>query len=133
MHAYLIFLGGSQSLCWISRLGNLLSALELLQKCENFFAIIMLQFVGRLLSGSTEGLMATSSKRTQATRHASQGCRSQSPCPCDRALPTCASIGDPQTLKGRSASVSCRGHCSFLWVLVHTRVLLAASKHLWWV
>ena len=43
------FSGGSQSLCQISRLGSLLWALELLQKCENFFGIIGLQFVGHLL------------------------------------------------------------------------------------
>ena len=39
------FPGGSQSLCQISRLGNLLQALELLKQCENFFVIIVLQFV----------------------------------------------------------------------------------------
>ena len=39
------FPGGSQSLCWILRLGNLLQALELLKQCENFFVIIVLQFV----------------------------------------------------------------------------------------
>ena len=74
-------LGGSQPLCWISRLANLLRALELLLQCENLFGIIVLQFVGRLLSSSTVGLMATSSKRTYVSRHASQGCRSQSPVP----------------------------------------------------
>ena len=31
------FLGSSQSLCWIPRLGNLLLGLELSQQCENFF------------------------------------------------------------------------------------------------
>ena len=36
----------------IPRLGNLLWALELLQQCKNFFGIIVLQFVGCLLSGS---------------------------------------------------------------------------------
>ena len=43
---------GSQSLCWIPRLGNLLWALELLQQCENFFDRIILQFVGCLLCSS---------------------------------------------------------------------------------
>ena len=33
------FPGGSQSLCWIPRLGNLLWALELSQQCENSFGI----------------------------------------------------------------------------------------------
>ena len=46
------FPGGSQSLCQISRLGNLLWALELLQQCENFFDRIVLQFVGCLLCSS---------------------------------------------------------------------------------
>ena len=40
------FPGRSQSLCWIPMLGNLLWALELLQQCENFFGIIVLQFLG---------------------------------------------------------------------------------------
>ena len=35
------FPGGSQSLCWIPSLGNLLWALELSQQCENFFGIII--------------------------------------------------------------------------------------------
>ena len=43
------FPGGSQSLCWIPSLGNLLWALELSQQCENFFGRIVLQFVGCLL------------------------------------------------------------------------------------
>ena len=33
---------------------------ELLQQCENFFAVIALQFVGRLLSGCMVGLLSTS-------------------------------------------------------------------------
>ena len=57
------FPGGSQSLCQIPRVVNLLWVLELSQQCENFFGIIVLQFVGCLLSGSMMGLMATSSKR----------------------------------------------------------------------
>ena len=36
-------LGGSQTLCWISRLGILLWALELSQQCENFFSVIVPQ------------------------------------------------------------------------------------------
>ena len=45
----IFFLEGAQSFCWISRLGNLLWALELLQKCEDFFGRIVLQFVGHFL------------------------------------------------------------------------------------
>ena len=53
-------LGGSQSLCRIPRLGNLLWGRELQQQCENFFGVIVLQFVSRLAGGS----IMTSSKRT---------------------------------------------------------------------
>ena len=94
----LFFPGGPQSFCWIPRLGSLLWALEILQQCENLFGVIVLQFVGHLLSGSVVGLTATSSKRTYATHRASQGCCSQSPCPCDRPSLTCASTGDAQTV-----------------------------------
>ena len=58
---------GFSSLCWKPRLGNLLWALELLQQCENFFGIIVLQFVGHLLGGSNVWLMSTSSKGIDAT------------------------------------------------------------------
>ena len=58
------FLWGSQSLCQIPRLGNLLWAPELSQQCKNFFGIIVLQFVGHLLGSSMAGLMETYSKRT---------------------------------------------------------------------
>ena len=112
---------GSWSLCRISRLVNLLWDLELLQQCENFFVIIVLQFVGCLLCSSIVELMATSSKRTYATHHISQVCCSESLCRCGRSLLTCASTGDTQT---RSGSVSCGGHCSFPWVLVCTRFCL---------
>ena len=38
--------GHSNSLCWISSLGSLMWGLELSQHSENFFGIIVLQFVG---------------------------------------------------------------------------------------
>ena len=75
------FPGGAPSFCRIPRLGNLLWALELLQQCENFFGIIVLQFMGRLLGGCMVGLMMTSCKRTYASCQAAQVCCSQSPCP----------------------------------------------------
>ena len=106
-------------------------ALELLQQCENFFGIIVLQFLDHLLSGSIVELMVPSSKRTSATCHTTQGvgaagwCTSQIPCPRGRSLLTCASAGDTQTLKGRSSSVSYGGHCSFPWVL---QMVTAAMK-----
>ena len=40
----------------IPRLGSLLWALGLLQQCENIFGIIVLQFIGCQLGGSTVGL-----------------------------------------------------------------------------
>ena len=89
---------GSQSLCWISRLGNLVWALELLQQYENFLDLIVLQFVGCLLGVSMVGL----------TYHVSQVCYSQNPCPCIRSQLTHTSSGDTQTPKNRSGSVSCR-------------------------
>ena len=44
---------------------------------KNFFGIIVLQFVGHLLSSSVVGLMATSFKRTYATCCVTQVCCSQ--------------------------------------------------------
>ena len=79
------FPGASQFLCWILRLGNLLWALGLLQQCENFFGIIVLQFVGCLLSGSMVGLMVTSSKRIYAIHSSSQVCYNQSSYPLRQA------------------------------------------------
>ena len=75
-------------------MGNLLWALELLQQCENFFGVTVLQFVGHLFNGSIVEVMVTSSKRTYATYHASQVCCCQSPCPHSRPLLTCASAGE---------------------------------------
>ena len=49
------FHGCSQSICQTASFGNLFWALELLQQCENFFGIIVLQFVGCLLSSSMVG------------------------------------------------------------------------------
>ena len=62
------FPGGSQSLCQIPRLGNLLCVLKLLQKCENVFGIIILQCVGHLLGSSIVELMVTLIKRSYVTR-----------------------------------------------------------------
>ena len=56
--------------------------------------------------GSMVGLIMTSSKRAYATRCVTQVCCTQNPYPCGRPLLTCASVGDTQTLKGRSGSVS---------------------------
>ena len=57
-----------------------------------------------------------------------QVCCSQNPYPHGRALLTHASIGDTQTLKGRSGSVS----VGPLGPGAH-KVLFEPSEHLWWV
>ena len=118
------FPGASQFLCWILRLGNLLWALELLQQCKNFFGIIVLQFVGRLLSGSVVGLMVTSSKRIYATRSSSQVCYSQSSYPLRQAT------ADPCLLR-RHWNTQRHVWLSLLWgpwVLVHTRFCLSPPR-----
>ena len=86
------FPGGSQFLCQIPRLGNLLLALELLQQCKNFFGITVLQFAVCLLGGSMVGL----------TQQASQIRCSRSPCPSGSPLLTQTFTGDAQS----SVSVS---------------------------
>ena len=118
-------LGGSQSLWRIPRLGNLLWALELLQQYENFFGIIALQSVGRLLSGSTVGLMVTSSQRIYATCCASQVCSTQSPWPCSRPLLTWTSSGDTHTQFWLSLCEVSRSWC--------THGLFEPSECLWQV
>ena len=104
------FPGGSQSLCQIPRLENLLWALEILQQCKNFYGIIFLQFLHCLFGGCMVGL----------THHVSQICFSQSHCHYVRPLLACASEGDIQTLKAGLAQ-SLWG----LWVLVCTRFCLS--------
>ena len=56
--------------------------------------------------GSMVGQMVTSSKRTHATRCASQDCCCQSPCPCGWPLLTHVSAGDPQTLISRTVGIT---------------------------
>ena len=122
------FSGGSQSLCEIPRLGSQLCALKALQHFDNFFGKIVLQFVGCLLGGSMVGLMATSSKRTDATCHTSQVCCTQSPCLCIRPLLTGASSGVTQAVRGQSDSVSCGVTAPFSWVLVWRRFCLCPPR-----
>ena len=118
-------LGGSQFLCWIPSLGNLSWALELSQWCENFFGIVVFQFVGCLLNGSLVGLMATSSMRTCNRCRASQVCGNQSLCTHGRLL---GPMPPQETLKhlkaGRTQSL-----VEFLGPGAH-KVLFAPSKHL---
>ena len=75
------FPGDSQSLCQIPRLGNLLWVLELSQQCENLFDITALQLVDCLFGGSMVGLMATSSKRADATRWGPRSAAARAPVP----------------------------------------------------
>ena len=111
------FPGGSQSFCQMPRLGNLLWALEPLQQCKNFFAIIVLQFVCRLLSGSMVGQWRPLPRGL--TPHAVPP-RSAAA----RALvPTagyCWSMPLEETLKHSKAGVAqspVGGHCSFPSIL----------------
>ena len=71
-------------------------------------------------------------------------CCMQCPQPCSRPPPTHASARDSWTLAGKSGSVSCWGHCSFLLGLGAHKVLFVPSKSLfpspvlvlaalWWV
>ena len=53
-------------------------------------------------------------------------CCTQSPCPCSRPLLTHTSIGDTQTLKGRSGSISVESPGV-------NKVLFEPFKCLWWV
>ena len=71
----------SYSLCQIPRLGNLLWVLELSKQCKNFFGIIVLQFVGQLLSGSMVGLMVTSSKKSYAHTTTPRSAATRAPVP----------------------------------------------------
>ena len=120
------FLGGTQSLCLIHRLGNLLWVLELLQQCKNFFHIIVLQFVGHLHSGSMVELMATSSSRIHVTCSASQVCCTQSPCPRNRPVLTHASTGDTQRQVWLSLCGVSRSWCA-------QGILFQTSECLWGV
>ena len=109
-HFKVKFPRSAQSLCQIPGLGNLLQALELLQRCENFFVIIVLHCVGSLLSGSVIGL----------TPRTSQVCCCQSPCPQGS---HCWPVPPRETLKYSKA-----GLAQALWgpwVLLHTRFCLS--------
>ena len=72
--------------------------------------------------------MATSSKRAYATCCVTQVCCTQSSCLCGRPLLTHTSVGDTQTLKGRSGSVS----VGSLGTDVQ-KILFEPSKCLWQV
>ena len=102
----------------VPRLGNLLWALELVQQHEKFFVIIVLQFVGCLLSGSMVELMATSSKRTYATCHTSQVLLQPEP------LSLWQATADPFLCR-RHSNTQRKVWLSLLWVLVNIRFCLS--------
>ena len=104
--------GGSQSFCSISRLGNLLWAPELLQQCKNFFGIIVLQFVSRLLGGSKVGLNGYLLQEDLCHTPRLPGLLLLESLSLQQATLTHASSGDTKTLKGRSGSVSLRSWCA---------------------
>ena len=114
------FLGVLSPFAGIPQVGESTVALGTLQQCKNLFGIIVLQFVSCLLGCSMVGLMATSSRWTDAVPGISQICCIQSPCPHGRPLLTRASAEDTQTLKGGLVqSLSC------IWFPVHTRFCLS--------
>ena len=61
-------------------------------------------------------------------RLTSQDCCCQCPHPRSRLLLTHTSTGDPQTLTGRSGSISCGVTAPFPWVLVFRRFCLCAPR-----
>ena len=89
---------------------SLLWALELLQQCENFFGIIVLQFVGCLLGGSMLGLI-----------HYLPGLLQPEPLsPWQVAVELC--------LRRRHSNTQSQVSLNLLldlWVLVHTRFCLS--------
>ena len=113
--------GVSQSLWQIPSLESLLWGPESLEQCEKFFRIIVLQFVDHPPSGFMVGLMVTSSKRAYVNMLCLPGWLQPVPQLLGRLLLTHKSAGDLHSLTGRSISVSSGGHCSFPWVLMHTR------------
>ena len=117
------FPGDTQYICLIPRLWSLLG-LEHSQQCENFYGIIVLQFVSHLAGSSIGQLIAVFSKRTYATLWLPGLLL---PEPHGRPLLTHASAEDPQTLKDRSGSVSGGGHCTFPLVLLCRRFCLCPS------
>ena len=120
------FPGSSQFLWQIPRLGNLLWAPKLLQQWDNFFYIIVLQFVGHQLGDSMVGLIQTSFKMIYATGSTPRSVEIRVPVPM---AGYCWSMPPQETLRylrGRSGSVS-------VWSLgtgMH-KVLLDPSEHLW--
>ena len=72
------------------------------------------------------GLLVTY-KRTYAKTHLPE-LLYQCPCPCVGPLSTHAFVGDPQTLKGRSGSVSCGVSILFSWILVQSMFYLCYVK-----
>ena len=73
--------------------------------------------------GSMVGLMETSSKRAYAIPRSAAP---RAPCPWGSPVLTCTSIGDAQTLKGRSGSVSLGSPGSH-------KIMFEPSERLWWV
>ena len=124
------FPGGSQSFCWMSRLGSLLWSLELSQHWENFFGVIVLWLGSPLLVCFIVELMAISSKSTEATLCSSYICCSQSPCP--RALLTHVSPARRHSNTQRQVWLSLLWgwvifHCVCVYVYVHTTSLSIPS------
>ena len=96
-------LGIFSSFTWSPGWEICLWALEFSQQCENFFGIIVLQFVGPLLSGSMVELMATSFKRAYGTDSASRSAAPRAPVP---AAGHCWPVPPQETPKLSKASLT---------------------------
>ena len=75
----------------------------ILTQCENFFDIIVFQFVGHLLCGSIVGLILTSSKRIYATHHASRSTAARAPV---LAAGNCSPVSLQETLRNTNAALA---------------------------
>ena len=116
------FPGGSQSLCRIPSLGNLLWSLELWQQCENFFGIIVLQVVGssaQWLCGGANGDLLQ-----EDLSHKLHHPVLLQPEPLSL-LKACWSVPSQETLKHSNAGLA--------QSRVSHKVLFEPSEYLWWV
>ena len=124
--------GDSQSLCQSPRLRSLMCILEPSQQCENFFDIIVLQFLGHPSGGSMVGLMVTSSKNT----YANTPCFPRLMLPVPLSAGHCWPASTQEALKHSRVGLAqslVRGHCNFPQGPGAHKVLFVPSKSLWQV
>ena len=110
------FPGGSQSLCWIPGLENILWALGLSQQCENFFGISSVCGSSTVCGSALWWGWRQPPPRGLCHMLRLPGLLQPEPLSLGQTTANPASAGDTQILKGRSGSVSYRGQYSFPWV-----------------